>query len=98
MLKSLNKLSEEDKDLVIELASLYFIPEEIAVMLEADPTEANECYHSGSGDFYNSFQKGRLQSEVELRKSIMMLAKAGSSPAQSMAMDLLKKSKSKMLG
>jgi hypothetical protein len=49
-------------------------------------------------DFYKAYYKGRLQSEYDLRKSVVKLAKSGSSPAQTMAMDMLNKSKLKMIG
>jgi hypothetical protein len=92
MPKSLNELTDEDLKLVEELASYFFTPREIAVMVEVDPEGIMDHV-----PFYNAFQKGRLQSEMELRKSIIKLARAGSSPAQTMSLDLLHKSKVKML-
>jgi hypothetical protein len=93
MPKSLNDITKEDLALVEDLASMFFTPREIAVMIEVNPNDAvTECSSEGN-EFYNAFQKGRLQSEMELRKSIIKLAKSGSSPAQTMSLDLLNKSR-----
>jgi hypothetical protein len=97
MQKSLNDITEADLQEVKALAELFFTPAEIALMLEIKYAEVKEEIESEEGSFYESFQCGRLQSEMELRKSILMLAKAGSSPAQTMSLDLLNKSKAKML-
>jgi hypothetical protein len=97
MLKSLNDITAEELAEVERLAGLFFSPREIAVMLELHLPEILEQLDSNEGNFYRAFQKGRLQNEVDLRKAIMQLARAGSSPAQTMAMDILNKSKAKML-
>lgn len=97
MQKFLNDITQEELLQVEELAQLYFTPKEISVMLEIKYAEVKDTIENEEGNFYEAFMRGRLQSETDLRKSIMMLAKAGSSPAQTMAMDLLNKSKAKML-
>ena len=97
MQKSLNDITEEDIAMVEDLAGLFFIPKEIALMLELPEADMqNEMMNPGSM-IYIAFQKGRLQKEVDLRRSITKLANAGSSPAQTMALDLLNKSTKKML-
>jgi len=89
--------SVEQLKAVRELASLFFTPKEIAVMQEWPIEEfEGDCKEEGSGA-YNAFFSGRLQSELDLRKSIIKLANSGSSPAQTMAMDMLNKSKLKLL-
>lgn len=97
MPKSLNDITNEDLRLIEELASYFFTPREIGVMVEIDPDDAISQVLAEGNDFYTAYQKGRLQSEMELRKSIIKLAKAGSSPAQTMSLDLLNKSNAKML-
>lgn len=98
MQKSLVDINLEDLKLVEELASYFFTPREIAVMIEVDPEGFIYAieYPEGS-QIATAFLKGRLQNEMELRKSIIKLAKAGSSPAQTMSLDLLNKSRVKML-
>lgn len=97
MPKSLNDITPEELQEVERLAALYFTPREIALMLQIKFDEVLLQFDANQGDFYEAFQTGRLQSEVDLRKGIIQLAKAGSSPAQTMAMDLFNKSKAKML-
>ena len=83
---------------ITELAALFFTPREVAMMLELDiDLFVMECELSPDGKGYLAFHSGRLQSEVDLRKSIMKLAKSGSSPAQTMVLDILLKSKVKMI-
>lgn len=97
MQKSLNDITQEELEEVERLAALYFTPREIALMLQINFSEILPQFDIEDGNFYSSFQSGRLQSEVDLRKGILQLAKAGSSPAQTMAMDLFNKSNAKML-
>ena len=65
--------SERDNELE-HLGSLMFSREEASIILDG-------------GD--DPYLRGRLKCEAEVRKSIMELAKAGSSPAQAMAMRLI---------
>lgn len=97
MPKSLAELTEPDYEEITSLAALFFTPRDISIMLEL-PAEQfiRECENTDS-PVYLAFYKGRLQAEVDLRTSIMKMAKAGSGPAQTMAMDLLNKSKVNML-
>jgi len=97
MQKSLNDITNEELIEVENLAGLFFSPREISLMLELRINEIYEQLDSNQGNFFRAFQKGRLQNEVDLRKAIIQLARAGSSPAQTMAMNLLNTSKAKML-
>lgn len=97
MQKYLNDITNEDLLLIQELASYFFTPREIAVMAEINQESFLNELENEDSLIYQAFQKGRLQSEMELRKSIIKLARAGSSPAQTMSLDLLNKSKIKML-
>ena len=83
---------------ITELAALFFTPREVAMMLEIDIDQfVMECDLTPNGKGYIAFHSGRLQSEVDIRKSILKLAKSGSSPAQTMVLDILQKSKVKMI-
>lgn len=99
MQKYLCSLSEEELKQITDLAALFFTPREIALMMElhqedfVSSCEAPNFYPK----VYNAFHSGRLQSEVDLRTRIIKLAKSGSSPAQTMALDLLNKSKLKLI-
>ncbi len=97
MQKSLNEITEEDLQKITDLAALFFSPREIAIMLEIPADDFIILSALADSKIYNAFQSGRLQSEVDLRRSIIKLAKSGSSPAQTMSLDILKLSKVKML-
>lgn len=95
MQKSLAELNETDWKLIKDLAAAFYSPREIAIAAElnisefvdACAVEGNECFNAVYGD--------RMKSEYEVRVSIIKVAKAGSVPAQSMAMDMFNKSKIK---
>ena len=83
---------------ITDLAALFFTPREIALMLEIDiESFVMDCEFKIGSVQYNAFHSGRLQSEVDLRKSVIKLAKSGSSPAQTMAFNMLLKSNVKMM-
>lgn len=98
--KSLNELTDDELKTISDLAALFFTPVEIALMLEVDDVafkmacKTKTPFGSKVFDAYNS---GHLQGQVDLRTGIMKMAKAGSSPAQTMALDILKQAKSKMI-
>ena len=97
MQKSLADLDNADFEEITRLAALFFTPREIAIMLEVEvELFILECANE-HGKCYQAFYGGRLQQEVDLRTSILKMAKAGSGPAQTMAMDILTKSKINML-
>lgn len=97
MQKSLNDITPAELEEVKKLAALFFTPREIAIMLELPQSDfVAACDQEGTA-CYNSFFAGRLQSEVDLRTSTIKLAKAGSSPAATMAMGLLNQSTIKMM-
>ncbi len=83
---------------ITDLAALFFTPREVAMMLELDVEHfIMQCDIIQESEGYKAFHSGRLQSEVDLRKSVIKLAKSGSSPAQTLALDMLLKSKVKMI-
>mgnify|MGYP001582592429 CR=1 FL=1 len=97
MQRSLNDITAEDLAEINKLAAAFYVPKEIAMILElptglfmeACTTEGTECF--------NAFNGGRLKSEYEVRAAVVQLAKAGSSPAQTMAMQMINTSKMKMM-
>lgn len=97
MLKSLTDISKEDIEQIEALAALFFTPREIALMLEIKVQDFFDELLDEESSIFRAFNVGRLQSEADLRKSIVKLAKSGSSPAQTMSLDLLYKSKAGML-
>lgn len=89
--------SNEQLQQVTELASVFFTPKEIAVIMELDEDIFLEDVQMESHQLSKAYLGGKLKSEFEVRKSIVQLAKSGSSPAQAMSMDMIKQSNLKML-
>jgi len=74
-------------------ASLMFTKEEIAVILEVDPSELKILLKDKDNHVFKAFQRGRLKREAEVRKGIFDLAQNGSSPAQAFAMKIIENAK-----
>lgn len=73
-------LTEEQQKEIEELAGYFFTEDEVSEISGVEKSERG---------FKKAFRKGNLLAEAELRKSIMELAKAGSSPAQTLAWKML---------
>ena len=91
------KLTNELLAELESLASFFFSPDEVAIVLGIDPADLEDELLDESSDVYKAYQKGMLKSKLELRKSILTLAKQGSGPAQTLAMRLLDDLESKQL-
>jgi hypothetical protein len=74
------ELSEEQLEEITELGSCFFSALEVCEIMELDAL-------GPSGK--KALRKGQLISEASIRKSIIDIAGAGSSPAQTLAMKLL---------
>lgn len=91
-------LNEEQLKEIENMASLFFTSEEIAQNLELEGDRLDyfvdvlECRNI-SNPIYKSYVKGRLSSEVELRKSIRQSALNGSSPSQQMMLTFNRESR-----
>lgn len=97
MPKSLNDITANDLEETRKLAALFLTPRDIAVILDIDTASFIERCEDEECKLYQAFQAGRLLSETELRAAVIKLAKSGSSPAQTMAFQMLMNSKMKML-
>ena len=89
-------LSKDQLDQVRELAKVFFSPKDIAIFLQVDPGEFSESCRDEQDPIYKAYYGGRLESEFEVRKSVLQLAISGSSPAQTMMLELLKNSTMKL--
>jgi hypothetical protein len=85
------KISNENKAQIEELGGCFFTPEDIAIILQLDLTEFNGVRFQ-EDDFRIPYQRGKLLKEAEIRKAILKMAVAGSSPAQMLAKELIDKS------
>lgn len=77
-------LSEELVKEIEELAGLFFSPEEVELITGCNVDDPA---------FIKAYKRGSLKSEAELRRSIIQLAKDGSSPAQAMANKMVESNK-----
>ena len=71
---------------ISEMAMLQFTDKEIATITQLDPDVLVQGYSS-------DIDRGRLLAEAEVRKSVLQMAKQGSTPAQKQFMDLNKRAK-----
>lgn len=66
-----------------EYAQLQFTDEQLAVIFQISESELVKTYR-------DNIDRGRLLAEAEVRKSILQMAKQGSTPAQKQLMELVK--------
>lgn len=87
---------EQNEALIAEVetyASLMFSKEEIALILEVDPSELKVFFNDQDTAAFRAFRRGRLKREAQVRQGIFDLAQNGSSPAQAFAMKLIENAK-----
>jgi len=72
-----------------ELAELQFQTEQIALIVGIDQSKIDKegCEN------HRAFMRGRLKAEAEVRKSIFLMAKQGSTPAQKQMLDIIEKNR-----
>ena len=97
MEKSLNDITPDILSQVEEAAKCFFVPQEIALMLDIEVAEMQQYMEDKQCDVYRSFHKGWLQSEYDQRKCIFKLALSGSSPAQTMVTAIRDKARLKLM-
>ncbi len=77
---------KETLDKIQDMASSLMQPREIAILLDINPDAfEHDVNHNPSSEVYKHYNKGRLQTKLELRKKIIQLAKAGSPQAEVLA-------------
>lgn len=83
------ELNEHELAALKRLGNMLFTPEESALSLGIDPDLLLLELKKPASALYKAYHSGRLERELELRESILGLATAGSSPAQTLALKLL---------
>lgn len=76
-------------DEVEKFAGLFMKPSDIAIILNIPESDFKSAINDSSTECFKRYHKGKLLSESELRKSVLTMAKQGSSPAQSLASKLI---------
>lgn len=84
-------LTAEQKTKIEELGACFFTADDITIILGLDAAEFNNLRFQ-QDDFRIPYMRGKLLKEAEIRKAILKMAVAGSSPAQFLAKELIEKS------
>lgn len=82
-------LTQEQLIKIKEHARLFYSPAKIAAAMGLDVKQFKLEVKDEESDAYAAYYGGQLESEAELWISILKSAKAGSSPAQTMAVQKL---------
>lgn len=96
-LTPISEISEAQLAMVEEMAGTGFSLQEIAEVIEADPTAFQEAFEQKDTEVYRRYRKGYLLAQFQLRKRIFKDAGHGSSPAQTLAKKIMDEAAYKMM-
>ena len=68
--------------LVEEYASLFFTPDEIALLIDFSPDELKKQLRKTDTDVYRAYMKGKLNTMMNIRRHQITLARNGSQKAE----------------
>ena len=88
-------LNDEQLTQVRELARHFFTPKEIAIYLQVDIPAFMDAVMDEADPVFLAYQGGVLQTKYDINKQVLQLANSGSSPAQLMALGMMKDAKMK---
>lgn len=77
--------SQEQLQVIEQMASLYITPTEIAVTLDVPELELKADIASVDHPARRAYLKGKLSQKIEIRKQMAMLARVGSPAALEMS-------------
>ncbi|MGB4775703.1 MAG: hypothetical protein WBP45_11050 [Daejeonella sp.] len=83
------KLNDDQLTEIERLSGLFMKPGDISTIIGISKSEFGEMLKEQGSPAYQAYYRGKLLSEAEVRKSIITMAKQGSSPAQTLANKLL---------
>ena len=87
------ELNKEDLQKLEEMSGALMSPEEIAILLDIVPDERklfrSMCLEHDRSEIYTAYQKGRLNTKLKLRETIVKLAMAGSPAAEPIAIKFI---------
>lgn len=89
-------LPQESLQKIEEFSELQFRPSQIATILEIDVDLFLEEIESETGNVFKAFVRGQLKGEAEVRKSILNMARQGSTPAQKQWMEIISENRREM--
>ena len=83
------ELTKEQLDEIEEMAAAFMPPSEIAILMYISPEYQDVfceiCKSHKKTDIYAAYQRGKLKTKLDLRKTVIKLAKAGSPAAEPLA-------------
>lgn len=82
-------MTDQEKENLDYFASLLYSDMELAKILKMDYQEFRLIMKMEKGIIYETVTKARFVSESRIRKGIIDMAERGSTPAQTMALDLM---------
>lgn len=83
---------EENKtilELIEEYAGLFLTIDEISLLLDLDPIQFRREISAGKSAYAKAYQKGKLQSMLEMRRQTVMFAKKGSPQAEAFVQEYI---------
>jgi Zn/Cd-binding protein ZinT len=78
-------------ELIEEYASLFFTIDEIAMLLDGDTQELRREIKANTTEAAKAYYRGKLKTQIELRKQTLNFARKGSPQAEAAMIDFLKK-------
>lgn len=85
------QLTNEELLELESLGSAFMDANECAILLQVDADEFKELLADETTEVHQYYHKGRLASVYKTRASIVRQAADGSSPAQALALELIKR-------
>ena len=91
------ELTPELKAQIEKLAGLFYVPRQIAVMLDIPVADFMVEMAIETTDIYRAFWKGYYEADLKFREEVSRLAHLGSSPAQTLLAKMIEESKMQRL-
>lgn len=85
------RLNSNDLQAIHEYASLFFTIDEISHLIDVDPKELRREIRNKQSDVSKTYHKGKLETQVKLRKQTKLFAEKGSPQAEQTMKDLYEK-------
>lgn len=88
---ALRSLTDEEKESLEYFAGLLYSDSDLAKILQMDAEDLRLQMKMQRGEAYDIITRARLIAESQIRKGIIDMAARGSTPAQTMAMELMQR-------
>jgi hypothetical protein len=91
--------TEQQLQMVERMGAVHSSWKEVLTVLGlSDSSEAMNAISDSNSPAQQAYKRGKLKSELEVREAIFLAAKNGSSPAQTLARQIITESKMKDVG